>query len=301
MNKKFHLGVIILVLILFYFCPGAQALASPQIIIDKKTNQLHYFKDGKLLRTFPVATGRHPSFTPEGNFTVVVKLVNPYYSKLGIPGGSPENPLGVRWLGLSIGGGGVYGIHGTNNPASIGTYASAGCIRMHNRDVIWLYDNTPLGTPVKITSSGAITVPAVPKTVMKEIYIVANGRGLTVKSPGTGRDGAPLLPVRPVFEMLGYTIWWEPATSTIHLYNDDHVVTVSCTTGEVTTGEETFPVPGINILNGTAYGPLELWRKVLPAMEVNWEQDVQTVSFNRQTGVSQHPGPIAAPPGTREP
>jgi len=301
-NKKLRLVLIILLLILSHFCPAAQAFAGPQIIIDKKTNQLHYFKDGKLLRTFPVATGRHPSFTPEGNFTVVVKLVNPYYSKLGIPGGSPENPLGVRWLGLSIGGGSVYGIHGTNNPASIGTYASAGCIRMHNRDVIWLYDNTPLGTPVTITSSGAITVPAArPKTIMKEIYIVVDGRKSTVNSPGTGQDGAPLLPLRPVFEMLGYNIRWEATTSTIHLDNDGHVVTVSCTTGEVTAGEETFPVSGINILNGITYGPLELWRRVLPAMEINWEQDVQTVSFNRQTGVSQHPGPIAAPPGTRDP
>lgn len=65
-----------------------------------------------------------------------------------IPGGSPRNPMGARALTLS---GGEYAIHGTNNPRSIGTFASYGCIRMHNVDIIDLYDRVGVGTPVMVS------------------------------------------------------------------------------------------------------------------------------------------------------
>src|SRR5215218_9863039 len=65
-----------------------------------------------------------------------------------IPGGSPRNPMGARALTLNRG---EYAIHGTNNPRSIGTYASYGCIRMLNDDVIDLYARVPVGTPVVVT------------------------------------------------------------------------------------------------------------------------------------------------------
>ncbi|MTI81557.1 MAG: L,D-transpeptidase [Firmicutes bacterium] len=125
-------------------------MASEYIIIDKGTNQLAYFQDNQLIKVFPVATGRAPSLTPEGSFKIISKVVNPIYYKLKIPGGSPYNPLGYRWMGI----GGAYGIHGTNNPRSIGTYASAGCIRMYNKDSYWLFQNVSINTPVKITSEG---------------------------------------------------------------------------------------------------------------------------------------------------
>ena len=62
-----------------------------------------------------------------------------------IPGGSPANPMGAAALTLS---GDKYAIHGTNRPASIGTYASAGCIRMMNEDVLDLFERVNVGTPV---------------------------------------------------------------------------------------------------------------------------------------------------------
>ena len=62
-----------------------------------------------------------------------------------IPGGSPTNPMGAAALTLS---GDKYAIHGTNRPASIGTYASAGCIRMMNEDVLDLFARVNIGTPV---------------------------------------------------------------------------------------------------------------------------------------------------------
>ena len=62
-----------------------------------------------------------------------------------IPGGSPANPMGAAALTLS---GEKYAIHGTNRPASIGTYASAGCIRMMNEDVLDLFERVNVGTQV---------------------------------------------------------------------------------------------------------------------------------------------------------
>ena len=125
------------------------------IMINCKTNKLGYFKNGKLVKEFPVATGKSSTPTPKGKFKIVNKIKNrPYYSG-GIPGGSPNNPLGDRWLGLQVGAtfGTTYAIHGNNNESSIGKYVSGGCVRMHNKDVRWLFDQVPTGTAVIIYNS----------------------------------------------------------------------------------------------------------------------------------------------------
>jgi lipoprotein-anchoring transpeptidase ErfK/SrfK len=124
------------------------------IVIDKDSNRLFYYQEGKLTKSFKVATGRKPSYTPEGLFTVHEKVKNRPWYKEKIKGGDPRNPLGDRWLGLKV----VvskkvsyaYGIHGTNDEKSIGKHVSHGCIRMHNKDVHWLYDQIRVGTPVLI-------------------------------------------------------------------------------------------------------------------------------------------------------
>ncbi|MFD3447831.1 L,D-transpeptidase [Microbacteriaceae bacterium 4G12] len=127
----------------------------PYIIVNKQTNQLAYIDEGKIQRVFPVATGKTEELTPEGEFDVVAKVKNPYYSKHHIPGGSPKNPLGTRWIGFNAKGtsGDKYGIHGTNNPSSIGKYISQGCVRMYKQDVEFLYDRIPIGTKVRIVTS----------------------------------------------------------------------------------------------------------------------------------------------------
>ncbi|QUH24771.1 L,D-transpeptidase family protein [Serpentinicella alkaliphila] len=119
--------------------------------ISISNNSLSILSDNKIVRTFKVATGKNNS-TPTGTFKIVNKIQNPWYSPKGIPGGSPENPLGTRWLGLDVAdsNGTIYGIHGTNEPYSIGKYVSQGCIRMHNKDVEWLFTNLPIGTVVAI-------------------------------------------------------------------------------------------------------------------------------------------------------
>lgn len=106
---------------------------SIRISIPGKT--LGLYREGALEKLYPVATGKPTTPTPTGTFTIVNKQVN--------PGG----PFGTRWMGLSKP---HYGIHGTNNPASIGTAASNGCIRMFNEDVNELFNLVSVGTIVRI-------------------------------------------------------------------------------------------------------------------------------------------------------
>lgn len=90
---------------------------------------------------------KNPTWTPPAE---MIKRT-PKYAKWrnGMPGGIPENPLGARALYLFDGGGDtMYRIHGTNAPSSIGTAASSGCIRMLNREVVELFNSTPVGTKV---------------------------------------------------------------------------------------------------------------------------------------------------------
>lgn len=121
------------------------------LAIHKKRHQLHVIMNGQVIYAFPVATGRG-NLTPEGEFRIVTKVHKPYYMRKNIAGGHPDNPLGTRWMGLSIDGGYKYGIHGTNRPWSIGLSASSGCIRMRNKDVEYLYRHIPLKTRVIITN-----------------------------------------------------------------------------------------------------------------------------------------------------
>jgi lipoprotein-anchoring transpeptidase ErfK/SrfK len=129
-----------------------QPLTDSYIKIDKSENKLVYYAYRLPVRTFSVATGRTVEDTPTGVFSVVMLVKDPWYLKKNIPGGDPTNPLGVRWIGINVPGtdGSKYGIHGTNQPDSIGKHISSGCVRMQNADVTWLYDHVHLGTVVEI-------------------------------------------------------------------------------------------------------------------------------------------------------
>jgi lipoprotein-anchoring transpeptidase ErfK/SrfK len=127
-----------------------------RILIDKSERKLRLYENGKLLKTYPVATGRSTAITPEGSFSIVFKTTcpgwtNPDTDKF-VPGCTSRNPLGTRWLGLGVGNtrGRTYGIHGTNTPSSVGRPVTHGCVRMYNWDVQELYERVPLGTMVTI-------------------------------------------------------------------------------------------------------------------------------------------------------
>lgn len=130
------------------------------LMINKTSNTLYQMRDNTVVRKYHVATGATASLTPEGKFTLILFLKNPAWGGGGyaspIPGGVKKNPLGPRWMGLSIKGGGSYGIHGNSNFSSIGTNASHGCIRMYNDEVKILYDLVKKGTPVWIGNTSKL-------------------------------------------------------------------------------------------------------------------------------------------------
>ncbi|MGQ3377225.1 L,D-transpeptidase [Priestia endophytica] len=124
----------------------------PLVIVNKAINQAAFIKGDNIIKVVDAASGKTEELTPEGLFTVIVKAENPYYRKNDIEGGSPENPLGTRWIGFDARetDGRIYGIHGTNQSSSIGQYVTNGCIRLSNENVEWLYENVPKGTSVYI-------------------------------------------------------------------------------------------------------------------------------------------------------
>ena len=161
MWKNAKRGICILLVLLmaigFNTSSSEAAMTTPEycIIINTKTNKLAYYKSDKLVKEFNVATGKSSTPTPLGKSKIVNKIKNRPYYKYNIPGGSPQNPLGDRWLGLEIKGtyGTTYAIHGNNNESSIGKNISAGCIRMYNDEVRWLYDQVPVETTVILANS----------------------------------------------------------------------------------------------------------------------------------------------------
>lgn len=110
-----------------------------KITVSLAEKRLYFYQGPSLLASFPIAVGKSKTPTPTGGFSVFEKIIN--------PGGV----FGSRWLGFYQEIGKKWGIHGTNNPASIGNEVSLGCIRMFNPDIESIFPLVSVGTPVEIT------------------------------------------------------------------------------------------------------------------------------------------------------
>jgi lipoprotein-anchoring transpeptidase ErfK/SrfK len=128
------------------------------LVINRSAFQLTLYKNLKAAKTYGIAVGQVGLETPAGLYHIQNKAVNPAWTMPNsdwvapadrgkvVPGGTAENPLKARWLGIFAGA----GIHGTDAESSIGSAASHGCVRMRIPDVIDLYDQVPVGAPVYI-------------------------------------------------------------------------------------------------------------------------------------------------------
>lgn len=125
------------------------------VVIRRASKRLFYYEGERLRRVFRVATGQPSYPTPLGRFRIVVKWRNPWWypppspwaqGLKPVPPG-PGNPLGTRWMGLSVP---AVGIHGTPDAASLGYSVSHGCIRMAIPSAEWLFERVEVGTPVFI-------------------------------------------------------------------------------------------------------------------------------------------------------
>jgi lipoprotein-anchoring transpeptidase ErfK/SrfK len=129
------------------------------IVVKTSERRLYFILDADHAMRYPVGVGksgkqwagttqidgkyRNPAWSPPAE----VKHDKPNMPDV-IPGGAPNNPMGVAAMTLA---GGEYAIHGTNRPNSVGGFVSYGCIRMLNTDITDLYQRVSVGTTVVVT------------------------------------------------------------------------------------------------------------------------------------------------------
>lgn len=126
------------------------------LVVNLPERGFYVFRQGETPRFFPIAVGEPGRFaTPTGFFSIVEKVedpdwIAPEWAGLGednIIAAGPDNPLGDRWIGLSSSG---LGMHSTNNPSSIGSATSHGCMRMYPEVARTVFDLVSTGWPVRI-------------------------------------------------------------------------------------------------------------------------------------------------------
>lgn len=220
------------------------------IVVNLPARTLYWYVNGELVRAFPVAIGKVSTVTPVGGYKVQLKAVHPWWQP---PNGAPvvapgpANPLGTRWIQFN----GGYGIHGNNNPASIGQVVSAGCIRMYKEDVEWLYEQVAVGTPVHVIYETVQVHYGPGGRPYLAVYPDVYGRGMantgnvlkaagfepdavTVSGPGLYplggqgvvnghaletimHGGKPYVAARALGDRMSATVGWDQASRTISL------------------------------------------------------------------------------------
>jgi lipoprotein-anchoring transpeptidase ErfK/SrfK len=127
---------------------AANEPAVRRLVVSIPDRKLAVIENNEVVEVFAVAVGAPKSPSPTGTFTIANRVANPTYyhpGKVIAPG--PQNPIGTRWIGLNQKG---YGIHGTDEPSSIGYAKSHGCIRLRNADVERLFERVRTGDVVEL-------------------------------------------------------------------------------------------------------------------------------------------------------
>jgi len=131
--------------------PSPEASNAPRrrVVVSIPDRKLAVIENDDVVSVFAVAVGKPATPSPSGTFTIVNRVSNPTYypSGGGMVAPGATNPIGTRWIGLSQKG---YGIHGTDQPKSIGHAKSHGCIRLRNEDVERLFEQVRTGDVVEL-------------------------------------------------------------------------------------------------------------------------------------------------------
>ncbi|HET9401616.1 MAG TPA: L,D-transpeptidase [Candidatus Acidoferrales bacterium] len=135
-----------------------------RIVVSVPDKRLILMEDDRVVKIYRVATGATATPSPSGSYRIAQRVSDPtYYHPGKVIVAGADNPLGPRWIGLDTPG---YGIHGTNEPASIGHAASHGCIRMRNSDVEDLFERVQEGDAVEIAADRTPEITALLEAVM---------------------------------------------------------------------------------------------------------------------------------------
>jgi lipoprotein-anchoring transpeptidase ErfK/SrfK len=165
---------------------SASPVPKRQIIISIADRQLAVIHQGQVLKTYPIAVGARGTPSPDGDFVIINHAKDPIY-RGGDMEMSPgkDNPLGSRWMGLSLKG---YGIHGTNVQSSVGKAVSHGCFRMRKQDVEELYTLVQVGDTVMVRRErDAMTakVFSAPTATQPAITLAAAAQGSDIQVAST--------------------------------------------------------------------------------------------------------------------
>ena len=124
-----------------------------RVLLRLGDRRVFLFQGEKVIDSYPVAVGAASTPTPQGQFEVSKLVVEPVWQspwtgEMHAPG--PNSALGLRWIGFFTDESGAFGFHGTPTLDSIGQAASNGCVRMRNEDVVALFSQVTIGTPVEV-------------------------------------------------------------------------------------------------------------------------------------------------------
>ncbi|MFK8186222.1 MAG: L,D-transpeptidase [Phormidesmis sp.] len=127
--------------------------AGSRIVLNLSERRVYLYRGAMLVSSYPVAVGTAATPTPRGEFTISKMVVDPVWQspwtgEITPPG--PNSALGLRWLEFTTSEAGAFGFHGTPTIDSIGHAASNGCVRMRNEDVVALFSQVSVGTPMII-------------------------------------------------------------------------------------------------------------------------------------------------------
>lgn len=197
------LSILGLFIIIFFLSTGV-SLAFPKdcVVINIVSRTLDLHKDGKIIKTFPVGVGRATFPTPTGVYKVISLVEDPGwenpYKESGavrINAGN-DNPLGTRWIGFKADPKGEYGIHGTDNPASVGKLSSHGCVRMKVADAEELYKHVQMHMPVIVKYETA------------ELYVKDSKVYLKVYPDVYNRGETDIMAIKNLIEELDVKVLW---------------------------------------------------------------------------------------------
>lgn len=128
-------------------------LYQKRIVLRLGERRVYLYRGEQEIASYPVAIGKPGWETPTGTFEVIAMIENPAWQnpwtgEVRPPG--PDSALGLRWIGFWSNGKDTIGFHGTPTVESIGYAASHGCVRMHNEDVVALFNQVEMGTIVVV-------------------------------------------------------------------------------------------------------------------------------------------------------
>lgn len=123
------------------------------LVIKVRDRRVYLYQNKKLKVSYPIAVGKAGWETPTGNYKVMDMQRNPVWEhpftgEVILEG--PDNPLGARWIAFWTDGRNLIGFHGTPAEELVGQAVSHGCIRMRNNDIVALYEQVKIGTPVTV-------------------------------------------------------------------------------------------------------------------------------------------------------